>query len=497
MRAGRAAGGAAGRAARAAWQRIKAVSRGNAAQLARRAGRWLLVRCWASMVVRPKQWTGWMAVLGLFGAARVGAWWPMFVAAVPSFLILLKLILSFDSRLNFDILSSVSSRVNTLRLMRRLEAGWIPEMKRLGLAQQRSEDKTITPKLERVRLGEFGVTGQVDLHPLGMIVDDLARHRKRLESVFLARCSITQRGYATAVVEFRHTDPLTRPVLPESVPAPRRRLHVVTRIAENGEPVEQDVILPRLVIGGQGAGKSMELRAFLWALQQAEIPIRLRVFDPKGGMELGDLRDAAYSYESRPDGWAAFISQALGALELRQRSLADRGWNKLTRFTDAEPLDMLVVDELLTVVAQQSQTIKSGPHKDMKAGDLWDQYLSQARAAGYTAFALSQLSQKAVLGHARGLFPHITVLRVPATEREMVDRLLGSAELYPAHEIPPGDRHAGIGFTRTPEGQVVRSRGLYLDEERWRQVVARIAEDKQRRAAAKKSRRQEKAEAVA
>src|SRR5690554_3660946 len=117
MRAGRAAGGAAGRAARAAWQRIKAVSRGNAAQLARRAGRWLLVRCWASMVVRPKQWTGWMAVLGLFGAARVGAWWPMFVAAVPSFLILLKLILSFDSRLNFDILSSVSSRVNTLRLM--------------------------------------------------------------------------------------------------------------------------------------------------------------------------------------------------------------------------------------------------------------------------------------------------------------------------------------------------------------------------------------------
>lgn len=478
-----------GGTARPATQRKRRPSWGYVPEPVRRAARWVLVRGLASAAFRPGRWGVGLAVAVLVATQT---WWLASIGLAP------LAVKSWVSRSCgagiLPILSTVSSRVQSLRLARRLRKGWPGKMHELGLARQRQrrgETVTLVPELERMQLGEFGVVAEVDLHRLGMILEDLSQHRKRLESVFLAQCSMHQRGYATAVVEFRHTDPLSRSVAVECLPVARRHLHVVTRVAENGRPVEQDVILPRLVIGGQGSGKSMELRAYLWALQQASIPFRLRVFDPKGGMELGDLREATHAYESRATGWADLIGIALDALASRQRSLAGRGWSKLVRFTEAEPLDILVVDELLTVVAQQNATVRAGRYAGMKAGDAWDQYLSQGRAAGYTAFALSQLSQKQLLGHARGLFPHLTMLRVPVTEKEMVDRLLGSAELYPAHLIPPGDRHAGIGYARTPEGQVVRSRGALLTTEQWRQVVAQIAEDKARRTAAKRQRESE------
>lgn len=451
----------------------------------RRGARWALVRGLASAAFRPGRWgVGLLAV----GLTIPGPWWLGSICVAPLALYRFRSMRVYHA---LPILSDVSSRVQTLRLARRLRVGWRAEMHRRGLARQRDRRGgavTLVPELERVRLGQWGVTGEVDLHRLGMIAEDLGEHRKWLESVFLAACTVEQRGYGRAIVEFRHTDPLSRPVPTESLPAPRRRLHVVTRVDERGRPVEHDVILPRLVIGGQGAGKSTQLYAHLWALQQAGIPFRLRVFDAKGGMELPELREVAHAYESRATGWAAFIGAALAALESRQRSLAGRGWKKLVQFTEAEPLDILVVDELLTVVAQRSAAVRAGRHAGMKAADAWDQYLSQGRAAGYTAFALSQLGQKELLGHARGLFPTLTVLRVPPTEKAIVDQLLGSADLYPAHLIPIGGWSAGIGYDRTPEGRVVRTRGVVLAVEQWQQVVAQMAADKTRRAEAKQRR---------
>lgn len=451
----------------------------------RRAGRWMAVRGLASAAFRPGRWGAGLAVVGFLVP---GPWWLASIAVAPLGLYRVR---SMRLRGALPILVDVSSRVQTLKLARRLRVEWRAEMHRRGLARQRDRrggPVTLVPALERVRLSQWGVTGEVDLHRLGMIAEDLGDHRKWLESVFLAACTIEQRGYGRAIVEFRHTDPLSRPVTADSLPAARRRLHVVTRVDERGHPVEHDVILPRLVIGGQGSGKSTQLYAHLWALQRAGIPFRLRVFDAKGGMELPELREVAHTYESRATGWGAFIGTALAALESRQRSLAGRGWKKLVRFTEAEPLDILVVDELLTVVSQRNAACGSGRHAGMKAGDAWAQYLSQGRAAGYTAFALTQLGQKELLGQARGLFPHLTVLRVPPTEKAIVDQLLGSADLYPAHLIPIGGRSAGIGYDRTPEGRVVRTRGAVLADQQWQQAVAQMAEDKARRAAGKQQR---------
>ena len=493
--AGRWLGLAEGGAPRPAEGRKWPLSWEDVPEPARRAGRWVAVRGWASMIVWPWRWTGGATTTGAALAAWAGTWLPISIGLLPAGAVLGAMICGLRPRV--IILSDVSSRVKTLRLARRLRRRWHSEMHQLGLArerQRRGEAVSLVPELEKRRLGEFGVTAEVDLHRLGLILEDLGRHRKRLESVFLARCTMELRGYATAVLEFRHTDPLSRPVPVDTLPAAQRRLHVVTRVDERGRPVEQDVILPRLIIGSAGSGKSTELRTYLHALQREKIPFRLRAFDPKGGMELGDLREAAHVYESRPNRWPDFLGQAVEAMQSRQRSLAARGWSKLTRFTDADPLDILVIDELLAVVGQRAERVRTPRLGDMRADDALNLLLSQGRAAGYTAVGLSQLLQKEILGHARALFPHLTVLRLPPSEKEIVDRLLGPD--HPAHLIPAGPQWAGVGYTRTPEGQTVRSRGALMTGDQWREVVNQIAEDKARRTAARRQRR-EKAEAVA
>jgi hypothetical protein len=357
------------------------------------------------------------------------------------------------------------------------------EMTRLGLTRQvrrRGKTETATPRLNRIVLTNFGLTAEVNLTPYGLPVGDLARHQERLESAMVADCKVRKVGHGQARVEFRHTDPLASTVPVETLPPPRRPLHVVTRVDEDGRPVEQDVTLPLLVIGGQGAGKSTEIDAYFHQLQQAGIPHRARFFDPKGGMQLGAFQDAAHEYESRPTGWPKFLGNALAALSTRQRSMAGRDWQKLYKFTERDPLEILVIDELLAVIGQRAETVRLGRTGSMRADDALDLYLSQGRAAGFSVIALSQLGQKEILGRARALFPHLTVLRMPPSEEEIVTRLLGPG--HPAHLIPPGPRYAGVGYTRTPEGRVVRCRGALLTPEQRMRVVARMAADTERRA---------------
>jgi hypothetical protein len=372
-------------------------------------------------------------------------------------------------------------------------------MGRLGLTQRRerrNETITIAPNLGTITLTDWGVRcDRISLQNLGLPVSELAKYRGHLASRFrVPWCAIEEITSGVAQMEMRHSDPLAQPVRVEGLPAPKRQLHVVTRVTEEGDGLEQEVVLPHLVIGGQGSGKSTDLWTYFHQLQEAEIPFRARVFDPKGGMELGELRHAAYVYESKATAWPDFLGKGLTALEGRQRSLARRGWQKLYRFTEHDPLDVMVIDELLAVLAMRNKDVQIGKTGTLKAGDAFDLYLSQARAAGFTVIALSQLGQKELIGHARGLFPHLTVLRVPQSEKEIVDRLLGSADRYPAHLIPATRWSAGIGYSRTASGRIVRTRGARLSEDQRELVVERMESAKRGRA---KDQDHEMAEAAA
>lgn len=464
----------------------------------RRLGRALVVRGLAQVAF----WPGWWgAGVALVAFAAPGPWWLASVAVtVPCVPLTLSILTRSDHR-SSEILMAASRRVKSLKLRRRLRRGWMPEMVSLKLTQQqkrRDMSVTVAPTLGRVAVTAWGVRcDHVSLQDLGLPVSELAKYGGHLASRFrVPWCEIGEVTSGIARLEMRHSDPLAKPVQVEDLPAPRRHLHVVTRVTEEGEGLEQDVVLPHLVIGGQGSGKSTDLWTFFHQLQEAGIPFRARVFDPKGGMELGELRQAAYDYESTATAWPAFLTRALTALSGRQRRMAARNWQKLYQFTESDPLDVMVIDELLAVLAMRNREVQIGKTGTLKAGDAFDLYLSQARAAGFTVIALSQLGQKELIGHARGLFPHLTVLRVPQSEKEIVDRLLGSADRHPAHLIPATGWSAGIGYSRTEAGRIVRTRGARLSEKQRKRVIERMQATSRTRANGRKSDR-EMAEAAA
>lgn len=247
--------------------------------------------------------------------------------------------------------------------------------------------------------------------------------------------------------------------------------------------MEKSLFLPSLIVGAPGSGKSTEVWTTLRALREAGIPFRLRVFDPKGGLELGDLAEAAFRYESLPNRWPAFLQAACEALKVRQEIMRKMSTNqgrtvrKIAEPTEEFPLDLMLIDELVTVLAfsrgQDAKVRIWG--NEMSAKEAFTVYLSQIRASLASCIALSQLGEKQILGPARGMFPYISCLRVGPTEKELVDILLGQGahNAYPAHELDANDPNmAGRGWVRTKEG-VIMYRAAFMDD------AARAAEAKQ------------------
>jgi hypothetical protein len=213
----------------------------------------------------------------------------------------------------------------------------------------------------------------------------------------------------------------------------------------------------------------------LKALREAGIPFRLRVFDPKGGLELGDLAEAAFRYESLPSRWPTFLAQACEALKVRQEIMRKMSMNngttvrKIAEPTEEFPLDLMLIDELVTVLAfSRGQDAKIRVWgSEMSAKEAFTVYLSQIRASLGSCIALSQLGEKNILGPARGMFPYISCLRVGPTEKELVDILLGQGahNAYPAHELDANDPNmAGRGWVRS-KGGVIMYRAAFMDDD--------------------------------
>jgi hypothetical protein len=252
---------------------------------------------------------------------------------------------------------------------------------------------------------------------------------------------------------------------------------VVVGHDEDGAPVEKDLRLPHLMVGAQGSGKSSETWTILRGIIETGVPLRLRVFDPKGGQEYDELDGDAYEYERDPTRWPLFLEHSLRALGAKQAALRKAGMRKVERYSLEFPLDVMVIDELLTAMT-------FGAGKKVKvngvlvgADDAFMTYLSVARSAGCTVLASSQLAQKEVLGKVRGLFGYVTCLRVSPTEKELVDILLGSgaSKAHPAHQLPQDERMAGIGYTVLPRG-VTKYRAAYLTDRERGQVVRGVGD---------------------
>lgn len=273
------------------------------------------------------------------------------------------------------------------------------------------------------------------------------------------------------------TDPFALVISPSQLPLPPYPPQGICNVGNDsdGHVVSKDARLANLIAGAPGAGKSSECWMILWSLVEQGLPFRTRVYDPKGGQEFWDLADKAYRYEADPTKWCEFLEQALAAMAAQQASLKTAGKRKWVPGDERWPLDVMIIDELVTVIAmmagaENKVTINGKKVPALKAFLV---YLSQGRAAGFTVLACTQLTQKEAIGLIRDLFAYVTCLRVGSDE--MVKTILGDPKMYPAHQIPAGDRWAGIGYMQDPQtGQPVKYRAAYLEDDERAKVAVDV-----------------------
>jgi hypothetical protein len=338
------------------------------------------------------------------------------------------------------------------------------------------------PRLLRVKPEPLGVRLDIDGSSVSAGVGEFMAKADKLRAGF--RClsvKVNPKPNSTLIeMHLRYQQPhhFIRPVRFDELPKPRTYMNMPIGIDEDGHPVTKDLRLPNLFIGAQGSGKSSETWTILRALLESRIPFRLCVFDPKGGVEHVELDGAAWEYERNPSAWPAFLEHAHVRLAAKEAALRKKRMKKIRQFTADFPLDVILVDELLTALtfggAGKKVKVRGST---VSASEAFLQYLSTCRAAGSTVLASAQLAQKEVLGPIRGLFPYITVLRVAPTEKEILDTLLGSgaSKAYPAHELPADERFAGIGYMTMPRSGIVKYRGALLTERERLEVARGVA----------------------
>ncbi len=258
----------------------------------------------------------------------------------------------------------------------------------------------------------------------GQCVADWQKHSDALAQAWRAqRVTIGSTSPGAIQITVHHTDALA--LSAATAPTGDRRESRCrlcgTGCQRSGAVVATAGVGPALLIAGAtGSGKG----SVVWSLIAALAPAvragsaRLCVIDPKGGMEFG--RGAAlftgFAYDNGDD--TLGLLRAVVTL-MQQRAARLRGRTRLHTPTVAEPLIVLVVDELASLTAY------IGDRKiRVEVEQLLGLLLSQGRAVGVSVVAAVQDPSKEVLP-IRQLFTVRVGLRM--TESSQTTMVLGAA----------------------------------------------------------------------
>jgi S-DNA-T family DNA segregation ATPase FtsK/SpoIIIE len=307
---------------------------------------------------------------------------------------------------------------------------WQPAMVTTAMAL-RVEGIVYLPRLVSVTS-----TGGVDVVRVRMLpgqtLTDWASNASRLAQTFgVLDCrvrSVPGRTHDLALWCLR-SDPLTTPVEPfdpqdtcdgldlSAIPVAIGEDGLVHRVRLLGAHL--------LVVGATGSGKG----SVIWSLVSALAPgirdglVQVWAVDPKGGMELapGAAMFTRFVYGDPDEGtlyeldFAHVLEDAVFVMRRRQATL--RGHTRLHTPTVAEPLVVVVIDELASLTAYVVD--RDAKRRITAALSL---LLSQGRAVGVSVVGAVQDPRKDVVS-MRDLFPTRILLRV--TEPEHVALTLG------------------------------------------------------------------------
>ncbi|MFC4244884.1 FtsK/SpoIIIE domain-containing protein [Gryllotalpicola reticulitermitis] len=365
--------------------------------------------------------------------------------------------------------AAVSARIRARRRRWRYRKGWARQCALHGL----------TVMLDRVplvpRLGKIRIAAATDVLAVRMVsgqtLSDWTAKSEALAHAWQVP-SVTAMSPAPGVVVLtvRTRDPLAQPILLSA--AESTDLHrVPAGVTEDGH--RWTVRLAdrhMLVAGATGSGKGSVLWSLLAGIGPAvhDGVCQLWVIDPKGGMEFG----AAQTLFTRFAHSAA--EDALELLRDAARVLADRadrlrGIARQHTPTRAEPLIVVVVDELASLTAYQTDK-KLGA----EAAQLLSLILSQGRAVGVVVLAAVQDPSKEVVAF-RQLFPTRIGLRM--TEATQVDMALGQGSRAASalcDQIP--DRQPGVGYViEDGAARPIRVRAFLVTDAQITDIAARYA----------------------
>ena len=396
------------------------------------------------------------AVLAAWAGRRLGAggWWlvrhPFAVAAALMVLVAWRVTVTSGP---LPVLAVVSVVAAVLLVWRRIHGSsfttlvawrvrgtwraatvyrylWQPAMVTTTLAV-RVEGTEYLPKIVSVLS-----TGCVDVVRVRMLpgqtLSDWAANAPRLAQTFgVVDCrvrSVPKRAHDLALW-FLSTDPLTAPVAPFVSPDNCDGLVLTALPVAMGEDglVHRVRLLGAhlLVVGATGSGKG----SVIWSLVAALAPgirdglVQVWAVDPKGGMELAPGRAlfTRFVYGDPDDNtlyeldFAHVLEDAVFVMRRRQATL--RGRTRLHTPTMAEPLVVVVIDELASLTAYVVD--RDAKRRITAALSL---LLSQGRAVGVSVVGAVQDPRKDIVS-LRDLFPTRILLRV--TEPEHVALTLG------------------------------------------------------------------------
>lgn len=330
-----------------------------------------------------------------------------------------------------------------------------------GLAAPLNDD-VLVPRLRRARVGYVVDVLTVRMLPGQTVTDWQAQGEALAHSFGALAVRVRPLKPSWIAVEMQHTDTLAIPI---PVPAVLRDDPVdLTRlpigVTESGQPWLVRIVGRHvLVAGATGAGKG----SVVWSTVTALAPViqtgvvQLWVIDPKGGMEFGPGQ-ALFTRFAYDTGEATLQLLRDAAAVMTRRAASLRGVTRQHTPTVAEPLVLVVIDEIASLTAYLTDR-KARTEVEQLLGLL----LSQGRAVGVSVIACVQDPAKDVLA-LRQLFPTRIGLRL--TEASQVAMVLGQSarDRGALCELIP-DSLPGLGYVAEDgRTEITRSRAFHVTD---------------------------------
>lgn len=299
-----------------------------------------------------------------------------------------------------------------------LRKGWARAVSAADLTLQGSGRKILTPRLSEISIAsEDGdqVTAMVDMSTVGRTSTELSNRIDRVAaSLHAYQIKVERIDPAHARITIAFSPPKKRRYNPQEDSSLDLEQYPILL----DPTTEASIVLTKsILIGGESeSGKSNLVWYILSQLNDHQIPYRLWVIDPAGGVELSDLEDSPFTryYTDRIAGIEPLTTAFRKSMDDRLRLMKQR---RVRRHfpTPQEPVEICIIDEILLSKGQ----LKGGD-ADSPLGEV----LTAGRKALHIVLACSQLGEKLVIGQIRDLFPQRLCLRTKSAD--ITDAVLGS-----------------------------------------------------------------------